>query len=121
MPDNKKPVEDVLEETLKNMKQIIDVDCIVGEIITRGEISLIPISKVSVGFVSGGGEYETNKKLKKLPSFLPFAGGAGGGCNITPVGFIVLSNNDVRFLKVDSENNIEKLIDVADKFFNNFK
>jgi len=117
----KKPVENVLEETLKNFKSIVDVDCIVGDAITKGEATIIPISKVSVGFVSGGGEYENkNKKQKNIFSY-PFAGGSGGGCNLTPIGFLVIIKDKVEFIKISPENNIEKIIDLVNGFLKSVK
>ena len=116
----KKPVENVLEETLKNLKNIIDVDLVIGKTITANGMSIIPISKISVGFVSGGGEYANNKKVKKLFS-LPFAGGSGGGCSILPIGFLVVSTNRVEFIKVDDENNFKKFLDITTNFIDNMK
>lgn len=116
----KKPIENVLEETLRNLRAIIDVDCIVGQTITGDGISIIPISKVSLGFVSGGGEYE-NKKNKRQKLYYPFAGGSGGGCNLTPIGFLILKSGTVEFVKVTHENNFEKMIDLVDGFLKSFK
>lgn len=107
--EERKPVENVLENTLKNMKTMIDIDCIVGSPILQNEVCIIPISKVAVGFVSGGGEYDAKKK--KLA--YPFAGGSGGGCNITPIGFLVISGGNVQFVKVEAESNIEKVVDIV--------
>ena len=115
----KKPVENVLEYTLKNLT-IIDVDCIVGEPIKKDETTIIPISKVSVGFVSGGGEYSGKNKKKDFLNY-PFAGGSGGGCNLTPIGFLIILKDKVEFLKVDYENNIEKVIDIANNIIKSFK
>lgn len=117
--DIKKPVENVLEQTLKNLRAIVDVDCIVGNSIVKDETTIIPISKVSVGFVSGGGEYDSKKKIK-APSY-PFAGGSGGGCNLTPIGFLVVRKEKVDFVKVNHENNIEKVIDIVDNFIKSIK
>lgn len=116
----KKPVENVLDSTLKNLKTIIDVNSIVGEPIVENGATIIPISKVSVGFVTGGGEYENNKKKKTVLSY-PFAGGSGGGCNIMPIGFLVVLKDKVEFVKVDCENNIDKIIDVVSKFAKTIK
>lgn len=110
-----KPVENVLEQTLKNLRNLIDVDCIVGAPIQKEDFIIIPISKVSVGFVSGGGEYENGKKKKKLLNY-PFAGGSGGGCNITPIGFLTVINSKIEFIKISHENNIEKVIDIVNSF-----
>ena len=105
----KKPVENVLENTLKNLKSIVDIDCIVGSPIVQEGCCIIPISKVAVGFVSGGGEYNTKKKKVVYP----FAGGSGGGCNITPIGFLVVAKDNVQFLKVETESNVEKVVDIV--------
>ncbi len=117
--ETKKPVENVLEETLRNLKSIIDVDSIVGKPIVEDGATIIPISKVSLGFVSGGGEYN-DKKRKHEPSY-PFAGGSGGGCNITPIGFLVVVKDNVQFIKVSHENNFEKVVDVVSDFVKKIK
>ena len=116
----KKPVENVLEDTLKNLRTIIDVDCIVGKPLTQDGTTIIPISKVTVGFVCGGGEYDSKCK-KKVEFNYPFAGGSGGGCSLTPIGFIVIVKDKVEFIKVDHENNIEKIIDIANNIIKTFK
>lgn len=105
----KKPVENVLENTLKNLKSMVDIDCIVGSPISQDGSCIIPISKVAVGFVSGGGEYNTKKKKVVYP----FAGGSGGGCNITPIGFLVVTKDKVQFIKVEAESNVEKVVDIV--------
>ena len=110
----KKPVENVLEQTLKNLKSIIDIDCIVGETIKHESTTIIPISKISVGFVSGGGEYDYKKKKNNYN--YPFAGGSGGGCNLTPIGFLVINEGKTQFIKINAENNFEKIIDIVDNF-----
>ena len=110
--ENKKPVEKVLSETLSNLKSIIDVDSIIGKPIEQNGVTIIPVSKVSLGYVSGGGEYN-GKAKKKVEINYPFAGGSGGGCNITPIGFLVVEKGKVQFIKVSVENSMEKIIDVA--------
>ena len=103
-------VEEVLETTLQNLKSIVSDNDIIGTPLVCEGFTIIPISKVSIGFVSGGGEYDSSKKHQ--PNF-PFAGGSGGGCNITPVGFLVISKEVTKFIRVDVENNIEKIVDLA--------
>lgn len=116
----KNPVENVLEQTLKNLRSIIDVDCIVGEPIKYDGATILPISKVSVGFVSGGGEINNKYKRRKELNY-PFAGGSGGGCNLTPIGFLVVIKDKVEFLKVDCESNFEKILDLAGNIIKSFK
>ena len=115
----KKPVQNVLEETLKNLRSIIDIDCIVGKPFVEGKATIIPISKVSVGFVSGGGEYNQNSKKNAIS--YPFAGGSGGGCNLTPIGFLIIIEDKVEFIKITPDNNIEKLIDIVNSFIKTVK
>jgi len=109
------PVTSVLEETLSNLKSIIDIDCIVGKTV-KGEdnCTIIPISKVSIGFVSGGGEYKKEKFKLKNPKY-PFAGGSGAGCNISPIGFLVINNGNVKFINIEDKSGIAKVFDFADK------
>ena len=114
----KKPVENVLEETLKNLKDIIDVNLIVGSAINAGTATVIPVSKLSVGFVSGGGEYANSKKIKKILNF-PFAGGSGGGCNITPIGFLVIDEGKVNFVNINDNTNFKKFIDLTTDVIDN--
>lgn len=116
----KNPVENVLEQTLKNLRSIIDVDCIVGDPLKYEGATILPISKVSVGFVSGGGEYDNKRKKRKELNY-PFAGGSGGGCNLTPIGFLVVIKDKVEFLKVDCESNFEKMLDLAGNLIKSFK
>ena len=104
------PIDSVLESTLQNLKSMIDDGSVIGKPIMYDNFTIIPVSKVTIGFVSGGGEY--NSKTKNNISF-PFAGGSGGGCNLTPLGFLVLSSNFARFIKTDSEKNFDKIIELA--------
>ena len=115
--ENENPVSSVLEETLSNLKSIIDIDCIVGEPIKEGGCVIIPISKVSIGFVSGGGEYKKEKIKFKNPKY-PFAGGSGAGCNISPIGFLIINNIDVKFISTEDKTGIGKVFDFADKIAN---
>ena len=103
-----KPIENVLENTLKNMKSMVDIDCIVGKPISQDGCCIIPISKVTVGFISGGGEYNTPKKKVTYP----FAGGSGGGCNIVPIGFLVVTGDKVQVIKVETDSNVDKIVDI---------
>ena len=118
--DIKKTVENVLEETLRHLRAIVDVECIVGQPIVKEGATIIPISKVSIGFVSGGGEYGNVKKIKKELSY-PFAGGSGGGCNLSPIGFLVVLKDKVEYVKVAEENTLEKILDIANAFLKNVK
>ncbi|MBQ7935781.1 MAG: sporulation protein YtfJ [Clostridia bacterium] len=105
--DNK--VESVLNGALDGLKKLVDVDTVIGEPIkATDEITLIPISKVSCGFVSGGSGFGSN------PQKDHFGGGAGGSVKVTPVCFLVIRGDNIRMLPVcESESGTEKLIDMV--------
>ena len=113
-------IKTVLEQTLSNLKSLVDIDCVVGQPIENEKSTIIPISKVSVGFVTGGGEYNNKQKKKKNDNY-PFAGGSGGGCNITPLGFLVVKEGVVKFIRVGEESNFSKVVDFADKIASTIK
>ena len=99
-------IAETLAEKLKNM---IDTKMIVGETIVAGETTIVPVSKVAVGFLSGGGEYEKENGV----SDFPFIGGSGAGYSVSPVGFLVIKKSDVKLIKVNPSELASKIIDVV--------
>lgn len=104
--DNK--VESVLSGALDGLKKLVDVDTVIGDPITvNEEITLIPISKVSCGFISGGSGFGTQ------PQKAHFGGGAGGSVKVTPLCFLVVKGDNIRMLPVsESESGTDKLVDL---------
>ena len=102
------PINGVLETTMQKIKEMVDVNTIIGDSITTpGGITLIPISKVSFGFASGGSDL-----TKKNETDLPFAGGAGAGVSIVPIAFMVINGNDIRLLHIsENANTVDKVIE----------
>jgi len=81
----------MIETALENIKKMTDVNTVVGEPIkVDGGSTVIPVSKVSVGFASGGMDYVSKKAPEKAPSF---GGGTGSGFTITPIAFLVVDAN----------------------------
>lgn len=118
-------IEEVMTSAMKNLRSLIDVDVVVGDIISSNGLSIIPLTKVSFGFVSGGGEYYSELKEIKKDTEYPFSGGSGGGLSMQPIGFLVIEKSDVKLVKIESKSAIEKLIEAVPelaKFIsNNFK
>jgi len=97
--------QNFIDTLLDKMKTTIKSEAVIGEPITVGEVTLLPISKVSFGFGAGGEDLEKNNG---------FGGGSGGGATITPIGFIVVRGADVSLLPVhEKETLFDKLIDPA--------
>ena len=91
------PIGHLMQTTLENIKDMVDVNTVIGEPIETGSGStIIPISKVSFGFLAGGGEYDAAHQA--AAAALPFAGGSGAGVSVQPVGFLVVDENGVKML-----------------------
>ena len=90
------PVNKIMESTLQKMREMVDVSTIIGEPIVTGDTTLIPVSKVSYGFTTGGTDLPS-KQNKEL-----FGGAGGGGISITPVAFIVLQDTKVSLMQIDN-------------------
>ena len=111
------PLSDLMSTTMEKMREMIDANTIVGEPITTEDgTTLIPVSKVSFGFVGGGSDF-TQKSDKS-----GFGGGTGAGVNVTPIAFIVAKGEsvDIIYVTPTALTTVDKVIDavptVIDKF-----
>ncbi|AND84559.1 sporulation protein YtfJ [Clostridium tyrobutyricum] len=105
------PIENLLKSTMENLKDMIDVNTIVGNAVESKDGSLIvPISKVSFGFASGGSEFDTSKKDESKPDY-PFGGGSGAGVTVKPVAFLVTKGDSIRLLSLDQNSTYDKIVD----------
>lgn len=86
------PIGHLMQTTLENIKDMVDVNTVIGEPIPAGgAATIIPVSKVSFGFVAGGGEYDAAKQ--PVSAAAPFAGGGSAGVSVQPVGFLVVNED----------------------------
>ena len=104
------PIGELMQSTLENIKRMVDVNTVVGDPIAAQDGStVIPLSRVSFGFVSGGGEY----KGAPPAGAKPFAGGSGAGVSVQPVGFLVVGREGVRVLPAQDHTPLERLLSGA--------
>lgn len=97
----KHPIGELMETTMGKLRDMVDVNTIVGNPITTPDgITLIPVSKVSFGFASGGSEFQT--KHGKDSAGNPFGGGSGAGVKIDPVSFLVIRNGEVKIISANT-------------------
>ena len=95
--EEKHQIGEIMGITMEKIKEMIDVNTTVGDPIrTPDGITIIPVSKVSVGFASGGSDFVSKNQTGKNP----FGGGGGAGVNIAPVAFLVVNKDRVRLLPV---------------------
>lgn len=107
------PIESLMKTAMENIREMIDVNTIVGDPVETPDGSVImPVSRVSCGFAAGGADYQSVDS-KDEKGTLPFGGGSGGGVSVRPVGFLVVGHNNVRLLPVDGNAVAERLLDVA--------
>lgn len=109
-------ISNAIETTLKNLKSLVDVNTIIGEPIkTKDGSIIIPISKITVGVLVGGGEYGKIQLFNK-GSDLPYSAGNGAIVSVKPCGFLLNDNNGNYKMISISESSYEKLLDKASDF-----
>ena len=113
------PIEGLMDTTMNSIKDMIDVNTIIGKPIEINNGVIIPLSKVTFGFASGGSEfnsetidnYNRKESEESIEYKLPFGGGSGAAVNISPIAFLVVQKENVKLLPIDHSSSIDKLLD----------
>lgn len=108
------PLADMMATTMAKIRDMVDVNTVVGSPIVAGDgVTLIPVTKVTVGYGSGGSDFAT----KNYPSNRDnaFGGGAGAGINITPIAFLVIRGENVRLIPVaePASSSVDRIIEMV--------
>lgn len=95
-------ITELLHKAVSDVKSALDSDCIIGTpVVNEYDLTVVPVSRMTIGFAGIGGELDAkSKKDKELP-----VGGLGGGANIQPLGFLVISGEKVRFVNIEGGDN----------------
>lgn len=121
------PIENIMKTTMENLKEMIDVNTIVGDAVETSEGTvIIPISKVSFGFVAGGGEYKdeliNSRGIKEGGGMSqaadsdddkPFAGGSGAGVSVNPIAFLVVGEDKIKLLPVQFNSTVDRIVELV--------
>lgn len=109
------PIEGLMKTTMESLKEMVDVNTIVGDPVeTIDGTVIIPISRISLGFASGGGEYQGGGgEDEKNNGKMPFAGGTGAGVSVQPVAFMVVGKEHIKLLPTNNTGSVERLIELA--------
>lgn len=109
----------MLENTINKIREMVDANSVIGEpIVTADGVTIIPISKISIGLGGGGSDFVTKNPNQKEN---PFGGGVGAGVKIVPVAFLIVKDGNVRMLPVAAPANttadrlVEMVPDTLDK------
>lgn len=113
------PIEKLMSTVMTSLKDMIDVNTIIGSPIPVENITIIPVSKVTFGFAAGGSEfnsetldeYAKNDQDEEILYKLPFGGGSGAGVNIKPIAFLVINPNDKpQLIRLDNDTVGDRVI-----------
>lgn len=118
------PIENMLRTTMEQLKQIVDVNTVIGTPVAVGDAIILPVSRVSLGFLSGGGEYEgKNSSVQRCGRTLdetqlpyPFAGTSVAGLCMTPTAFLTLQSGHVTVVPATCDTTLDRLIDRVPQF-----
>ena len=106
------PIGELMQSTMENVRSMLKMDTVVGDpIITPDGITLIPISRISVGFGGGGVEFASEKVGRERP----YGGGNATGVKIEPIGFLVIKEGVIRMINVTppASNTVDRVIDLV--------
>ncbi|MBK5652832.1 MAG: GerW family sporulation protein [Rhizobium sp.] len=108
---------------MESIKNMIDVNTVIGDAVeTKDGTIIVPVSRVSFAFVSGGGEMsgkdnqnndENASDTQQPPQKKPFAGGSGAGVSVQPLGFLTTSNGQLRMVPVNYNTAVDRVIDLV--------
>lgn len=112
MAEKNEKINSLINSTLENLNALADVNTVIGKpIVTASGFQIIPFSKITMGNLSGGGEYGDVKIVKETDS-MPFAGGSGAVVSMKPMGFLIDDGKSCHMLKITDEP-IDNLIERA--------
>ncbi len=117
------PIENIIESSIESIKRMVDVNTVIGEPITAADGTLLlPVSRVSIGFAIGGGEYGESDAGKcrrggdgadKTDPRYPFTGAATVGMSLKPLAFLTVEQGSVRVIPAAPESAVDKLADLV--------
>lgn len=105
-------INNLIDGAMEKIKTIVDSSTVIGDKVEAGDgTTIIPISKVAVGYVVGGGEY-ADLSSRRVANHFPMAGGSSGGMSVTPVGFLVESKGEVSFINVENKSMYQTILNM---------
>lgn len=120
------PIGNMMKTTMENIKDMVDVNTVIGEpIVCANDSTIIPVSRVSFGFVAGGGDFSGGDKGRSktipLEEALPFAGGSGAGVSVQPVGFLVVGKDSVKMLPAQTFTVADRMVELLPQVIEDVK
>lgn len=111
-------INNLISGAMDKIKTIVDSSTVIGENVeTSDGTTIIPISRVSVGYVVGGGEY-ADLSSRRVANHFPMAGGSSGGMSLSPVGFLIIGEGDVKFINVENKTLYQTILNTFNSILN---
>ena len=106
------PIGELMQTAMASIKDMVDVNTVIGQPVQASSgATVIPISRVSFGYVTAGGDLSGREKRSEEAEF-PFAGGSGAGVSVQPVGFLVVSGDSVRMLPATCHSVADRMVEL---------
>ena len=107
------PLNDMMATTIQKIRELVDANTIVGAPIASGNITLIPISKLSVGFGTGGSEFPSKNQPPEKDN--AFGGVGGAGVKVTPVAFLIINGDSVKLLPMTppADTTVDRIVELV--------
>ena len=115
MSENNHPINEMLQATMSKIRELVDTNTVVGQPITTDDgVTLIPVSKLSFGFATGGSDFGKTPNMAKN-----FGGGAGAGVNVMPIAFLIVKDGNVKLLPVapPAESPVGRVVELVPEMF----
>ena len=115
MSETNHPIHEVLQTTMNKIREMVDANTVVGQPInTQDGVTLVPVSRLSFGFATGGSDFGKTQDAAKN-----FGGGAGAGVNVIPVAFLVVKDGNVKILPVAPPpgDTVSRVVDLVPEMF----
>ena len=115
MSENNHPIHEVLQTTMNKIREMVDANTVVGQpIVTQDGVTLVPVSRLSFGFATGGSDFGKTQNVAKN-----FGGGAGAGVNVIPVAFLIVKDGNVKILPVAPPpgDTVSRVVDLVPEMF----
>lgn len=109
------PIGELMQTAMASIKDMVDVNTVVGQPVQAGtDATVIPISRVSFGYVTAGGDLSAQDKrsFTTQEADFPFAGGSGAGVSVQPVGFLVVNGDSVRMLPATCQSVADRMVEL---------
>ena len=105
-------IQSLIESAMDKLKGVIDSSTVIGDKVeTSDGTTIIPVSKVTVGYVVGGGEY-ADLSSRRVANHFPMAGGSSGGMSLSPVGFLIVNDEGVKFINVENKSLYQTILNL---------